>query len=217
MLFRPKHYIAFGGPSFSRLKQKPSWVTFFPPIRRNQLLTVLEEFDPRKSGVLIVDGVFGDCLTVTNTECREALAKGFTLVGASSIGAIRAADCATLGMIGVGYVYERFRSGKISDDSEVAVRYDQSATTEITISGARIRFMVRKLVSEGEISVLTARRLLRSLLTVPWYERLPETVEAIAWELGILPSAVSDCLSDDFNPKTIDAVAALDLISPTPW
>ena len=45
------------------------------------------------------------------------------MIGASSMGALRAAECDRYGMIGIGEVYQRYQAGE-EDDSLVAMSYD---------------------------------------------------------------------------------------------
>jgi hypothetical protein len=42
------------------------------------------------------------------------------MLGAASMGALRAAECAPFGMIGIGEIYEGFASNRLEDDSDVA-------------------------------------------------------------------------------------------------
>ena len=53
------------------------------------------------------------------SEVVAALRDGARVLGAASMGAIRAAECWPAGMQGVGAVYSLYRLGVISDDDEV--------------------------------------------------------------------------------------------------
>jgi hypothetical protein len=48
---------------------------------------------------------------------------GVTVYGASSMGALRAAELTPFGMIGVGQIYRDYASGELTDDDEVALAY----------------------------------------------------------------------------------------------
>ena len=48
------------------------------------------------------------------------MSEGVYMFGAASMGALRAAECAACGMIGIGEIYEGFESNKLEDDSDVA-------------------------------------------------------------------------------------------------
>src|SRR3569832_1918730 len=88
----------FLGPSLPREeagKALPLPVTWRPPFWCGVLLWVVAAGARR---VAIVDGEFGQSLAVSVTEIKAALARGVEVWGASSMGALRAAECAGLGM-----------------------------------------------------------------------------------------------------------------------
>ncbi len=69
----------------------------------------------------IIDGYFNGVAAIWHKEILWALAQGVHVFGASSIGALRAAELAEFGMKGVGRIYEDYRCGKLEDDDEVAI------------------------------------------------------------------------------------------------
>ena len=69
----------------------------------------------------LVDGVFEDRPTVWHKEILWALERGVRVIGAASLGALRAAECAPFGMEGVGQVFAQIPRGAIEDDSDLAV------------------------------------------------------------------------------------------------
>jgi hypothetical protein len=92
---------------------------YLPPIARGDLPRAVAAGARR---ILIVDGVFGAQRAVTVTEIRDALVSGVEIWGAASMGALRAAEAAALGMRGVGRIYELYRQNAIADD-EVALMF----------------------------------------------------------------------------------------------
>jgi hypothetical protein len=60
---------------------------------------------------------------VWHKEILWAISQGVAVYGSASMGALRAAELAAFGMIGVGTIYESYRDGVVEDDSEVAVRH----------------------------------------------------------------------------------------------
>ena len=74
----------------------------------------------------LIDGLYGDCAAVWHKEILFALSRGVIVVGAASMGALRAAECATFGMIGVGAVFEAYRDGIRVSDADVAVTHAPS-------------------------------------------------------------------------------------------
>jgi hypothetical protein len=71
----------------------------------------------------LIDGLWGSQATTWHCELRHAMARGVRCYGAGSLGALRAAELQGFGMVGVGTVYEAFRSGALEDDDEVAVAH----------------------------------------------------------------------------------------------
>jgi hypothetical protein len=72
--------------------------------------------------IAVVDGLFERVPAVWHKEILWALSQGVHVWGASSMGALRAAELASFGMVGVGAVYRRYREGFASDDA-VAVSH----------------------------------------------------------------------------------------------
>jgi hypothetical protein len=75
----------------------------------------------RPQAIGIIDGYFDHVCSVWHKEILWALQHGIHVYGAASMGALRAAELDDFGMVGVGAVYEAYRSGVIEDDDEVAV------------------------------------------------------------------------------------------------
>lgn len=94
--------------------------TFLPPAEQGDVLRVL---DRKPSVIGIVDGAFQFVPSVWHKEILTAMEAGVYVYGAASMGALRAAELAPFGMIGVGRIFEMFRSGKSEDDDEVTVMH----------------------------------------------------------------------------------------------
>lgn len=120
--------ILFAGPSLSR--------TEFVPVRTNEdrllpdrSLTcrgpakcgdITRAVDEGYSMIGLVDGRFEDVAAVWHKEILYALSQGVTVLGAASMGALRAAECHPFGMIGIGEVFARYAFGGLEDDAAVA-------------------------------------------------------------------------------------------------
>ncbi len=92
---------------------------FLPPAGQADILSALTTHQPDVVG--LIDGVFGQAPSVWHKEILFALHRGVRVVGAASLGALRAAELDSFGMEGVGEIYRRFRSGELTDDDEVAL------------------------------------------------------------------------------------------------
>ena len=93
---------------------------FLPPIRFGDLYALTQETPGQ---VLIIDGVFHDSTPVWQREILQLLQAGWQVLGASSMGALRALELEPYGMIGLGTVFEWYRSGRIEGDDEVSLMH----------------------------------------------------------------------------------------------
>jgi hypothetical protein len=73
--------------------------------------------------IAIVDGYFERMAAVWHKELLVAMSRGVAVWGAASMGALRAAELAPFGMIGVGAIYRAYRRGELVADDEVAVAH----------------------------------------------------------------------------------------------
>ncbi|NJO36122.1 MAG: hypothetical protein HC869_26785, partial [Rhodospirillales bacterium] len=86
----------------------------------------------------LIDGLFETAPAVWHKELLWALSKGATLLGSSSMGALRAAEMWPFGMKGVGVVYRLYRSGAIIDDDEVALLHGPPEAGCVPLSEAMV-------------------------------------------------------------------------------
>lgn len=71
----------------------------------------------------LVDGFFDAVAAPWHKEILFALARGVTVLGASSMGALRAAECAAFGMLPIGVIAQEYCSGVLDDDAAVAISH----------------------------------------------------------------------------------------------
>lgn len=94
---------------------------FLPPAACGDIHRVAITLRP--AAIALIDGYFSWTPAVFHKEILFALESGIRVFGASSMGALRAAELAPFGMQGVGHVYSMFASGELEDDDEVAVTH----------------------------------------------------------------------------------------------
>ncbi len=94
---------------------------YLPPARQGDVLSAVRNHRPDVIG--LIDGLFYQSLSVWHKEILFALSEGVHVYGSSSIGALRAAECAPFGMVGVGAVFADYESGRLVDDDEVALAH----------------------------------------------------------------------------------------------
>ena len=114
--------IIYAGPSLtkeSRVKIEQEKMELKPPVYRGCIDSILN--NGFSGTIIIVDGRFKELLAVGHAEIRNALQNGCMVFGLSSMGAIRAYEMQSLGMIGYGKVYEYFKKEEDFQDDEVAL------------------------------------------------------------------------------------------------
>jgi len=115
--------LVFLGPSLSRDEAAEIYpeAVFLPPASMGDVLSALRRYHPH--AIALIDGSFFQTMATYHKELVEALSQGIWVIGASSMGALRAAECSEYGMIGVGEVYEAYARGDLEDDDEVALSH----------------------------------------------------------------------------------------------
>ena len=99
-------------------------VIYKRPIKRGDLNLALKE---HPDIIAIIDGVFHQNSAVGHKEILSVMNSGVKVFGASSMGALRASELDTLGMVGIGYVYNQYASGEVESDDDVAVMLDSES------------------------------------------------------------------------------------------
>lgn len=117
--------VVFLGPSVAQEEARQIVdAVYLPPAEQGDVIGAVSEFRPRV--IAIIDGVFLSIPSVWHKEVLFALSRGVHVYGASSMGALRAAELDMFGMHGVGTIYEQFASGALLDDDEVALLHDNA-------------------------------------------------------------------------------------------
>ena len=124
-------------------------VIYKRPIQRGDLGQALKE---RPDIIAIIDGVFHQNSAVGHKEILNAMKSGIKVYGASSMGALRALELDTLGMTGVGYVYNQYATGEVDSDDDVAVMLDGETLEAISVPLINMKYVFENAVSEGIIT-----------------------------------------------------------------
>jgi hypothetical protein len=113
--------IAFAGPSLPTPDRAAfPGVDWRPPCEAGDLLRL----DAKAGDVLcIIDGWFDHRPSVRHKEILELLSRDIRILGASSIGALRAAEMERFGMEGIGAIFRAYATGRLTGDDEVALAH----------------------------------------------------------------------------------------------
>jgi hypothetical protein len=116
---------------------------FLPPARQGDVYRAVKRLRPAVIG--IIDGYFHQSASVWHREILWAMAEGIHVLGAGSMGALRAAELQKYGMRGVGRIFEAYRDGRFEpfqepfeDDDEVAVIHGPPETGFVQVSEAMV-------------------------------------------------------------------------------
>jgi hypothetical protein len=172
-----------------------------PPIARYDLLTLLDN-EPTDTRVLMLDGEFGQTLSVSVTEIRTYLRSGRYLAGASSMGALRAVECRTIGMRGYGWVTARYLDGTVYADDEVALLYDPDTHQPATIPLINIRWLTHRLKADGTIDPADADALFALASAMHYRDRTPGSLVRAARQRQ---HPAADLLAHQLGRERIDA------------
>ena len=124
-------------------------VIYKRPIQRGDLSLALKEH-PDIIG--IIDGVFHQNSAVGHKEILNVIKSGVKVFGASSMGALRASELDTLGMTGIGYVYNQYASGEVESDDDVAVMLDSETLEALSEPLINMKYVFENAVRENIIT-----------------------------------------------------------------
>lgn len=169
--------------------------------------------------ILLVDGCYERVPSVWHKEILWALEQGVAVLGAASMGALRAAETAEFGTVGIGGIFADFHSGRLVADDEVAVLHQPAmgGYRPMSVALVDIRATVRAATAAGVIGEIVASDLLALAARTFYAERDYETL------LAGLPSsseldAFREWLPDGrVERKKDDALLALGLLASGSW
>ena len=182
-----------------------------PPACRGDLVALC---DTGHTAAVLIDGEFGQNFAVSIAEIRAVLAAGMPVHGASSMGVLRAVECRTLGMTGSGWVYERYLSGEIDADAEVALMFDPENFEPTTIPLVNVRWLIAEKVRTGELSPRCGTSALLMAAEINFRERRPSWLTSV-WRSHLggealpLELELADGNRDGWDRKRLDGVEAL--------
>lgn len=199
----------FLGPSLpvAQARRLHPQMVFHPPAVLGDLHRLAD--DPAVSCLVLIDGGFLGTPAVWHKEIAFALSRGIQVFGASSMGALRAAEMHTLGMQGVGAVFERYRDGHCEDDDEVAVLHAPAELDHACCSIAMIslRHALAEAVGAGWLAAVEADGLAAAMKRLHFSERTWERLAVLLRALRA-PQA-HDAGQATAGPARADAAALL--------
>lgn len=172
--------VVYLGPTLSHERARAVLdAEYLPPIRRGDLANL----DPSVGCVAIVDGEFYQSLAVSPKEILALMRRGVRVYGASSMGALRAAELHPYGMVGVGRIFEAYRQERVVADDEVALAYDPATYRPVSEPLIHLRFSLERAVERKLVSRERAEEVLEEMRKVWFPERSYELLGRVCPEL----------------------------------
>ncbi|HJH30575.1 MAG TPA: TfuA-related McrA-glycine thioamidation protein [Methanosarcinaceae archaeon] len=209
--------IIFAGTSISHEDAKKILdvnVKYSQPVFRCNIQKAVQE---GYNVIGIIDGIFFDKTAVAHKEIIKAIKSGVIVVGGCSMGALRAAELDTYGMIGVGKIYEWYRDGVIEADDEVAVATNPDTFEPVSNPMVNIRETLNAACEEGIVDSDTRDLLMGIAKKTHYTERTYFGVVKQGVKDGVLSSDVGDvlvgyCKEHEVDVKRNDAIAVLEKV-----
>ena len=185
-----------------------------PPVKRNDIKRIMRN-PPDIIG--IIDGVFFDSAAVAHREIIDAIKSGVIVVGGGSMGALRASELDSYGMIGVGKIYEMYRSGVLESDDEVAVTFDADTMEAMSVPLVNIRATLGSAVESGLLEHEIADSILEIARKLFYPDRNYLNIVSECMKKGIVSDPDQGKLLDlllehEVDVKREDAVSVLEKI-----
>jgi hypothetical protein len=209
---RAEELVVFLGPSLpAEEARRLAPCTVLPPARQGDVWRALSM---RPRAIALVDGVFEAQPSVWHHEVLAALEAGVAVFGGASMGALRAAELAPHGMVGVGRIFTWYRDGVVVDDSEVALLHagEEHGWRPLTVPLVNVRHVAERARAARVLGRDAARALVEEARALFYQERTwPRVLERVrprwrgsaraAWEAWF-PRGAEDL-------KRLDAIACL--------
>lgn len=212
--------VIFLGPSLPVVEARQILdAIYLPPAAQADFLTATVSHRPDVIG--LIDGLFLHSLSTWHKEILYALDQGILLYGASSMGALRAAETAAFGMIGVGEIYRQYASGELIDDDEVALSHasPEEGYKKQSEPMVNVRATLAAAEEAGLIVAAERERLIAVTKQIYFAERtFPNILQAAR---GELPAATREALARFVKTgyvdlKRRDAIELLETIERLP-
>ncbi|MGF1936902.1 MAG: TfuA-like protein [Nostoc sp. ChiQUE02] len=152
----PSQILIFLGPTLSVTQASQILpARYLDPVRCGDILAYMR-LQPRV--IAIIDGFFDRSASVWHKEILWALEAGVRVFGASSMGALRAAELEAFGMEGFGAIFAAYRDKRYIGDDEVAILHSnpQFQYQPLTDALVNIRATVQLAVDKNIIDVAIA-------------------------------------------------------------
>lgn len=203
--------VVFVGPSLPGPIEVGGDIALRPPAAAGDI------YDATVAGARVIgliDARFENAQTVRHDEILHALSSGVHVLGAASMGALRAVECLPFGMEGCGQIFEMYRDGLIDGDDEVAVQFgpEDLGWPTLSLPLVNVRATLDRAVEQQALEADEAHRVLNAAAGLFYKDRTWPTLLAALPEAGLrhrMAACLEACATD---LKAEDATALLDRV-----
>jgi len=205
-----KKVVVFVGPSLEPETAKNILdAEYRPPASRGDIFKAVRE---GAKIIGLIDGVFFQACAIAHREILYALEKGVKVIGASSMGALRASELDLFGMEGVGEIYELYRKGELVSDDEVALIFEPESFKPLSEPMVNMRYNLGLAEERGIINGEEKEKILSIAKSLYYPERDYERILNLAGgEVGkeVLERLKKFLTEERRDLKQEDAIEAL--------
>lgn len=206
--------IVFLGPTLKIAEARQvADAVYLPPAAQGAIIRAVRRYSPR--AILLIDGMFQSEPAVRHKEILWALDQGIPVLGAASMGALRAAELHAFGMIGVGLIYRWYRRWTGAPDDAVAVVHTppELGAEALTVALVDLLMTVRQAGRQGAVTAAERVLLADAARRLNFRDRGIATIAAAA---GIDPGRLRPHLVEQKKQDAIAALSHLHKVNPEP-
>jgi hypothetical protein len=206
----PARIPVFVGPSLPAALRPEGPFEWLAPAMAGDVFTWLDRSPAR---LCLIDGLFDSCPAPWHKELLLLMAQGTTVFGASSMGALRAAELHMFGMVGIGPIFRAYRDGRLEGDDEVALLHATAGLdwAPLTVPMVEVRATLVAACRSGLIAPAAARRVRAAVREIYFGDRDWPMIERLCLAEGLLDSATCHRLAAMHVPlKQRDALQCLE-------
>lgn len=209
--------VVFSGPSLPASDARTVFDALYqPPAKAGDILRSLD-YAPTAIG--LIDGFFEVVPAVWHKEILYAMDQGVHVLGAASMGALRAAELAPLGMEGIGAIFQAYAAGTLTDDDEVAVAHGPAELGYPCLSEPMVN--IRRTLSDALAAQIISRKTKEKLERIAKdlhykdraYGLILDSAERADLDAGELSAFTTWLPNGRFDQKRADALALVSRLS----
>ena len=197
--------VIFVGPTLAPQQRHAADCAILPPAAQGDIARAVLG---GATVIGLIDGVYETIAAVWHKEILFALERGVRVLGAASMGALRAAECAAFGMEPIGEIAHRYLSGTLDDDAAVAVLHAPMEMDYLPLSEALVdaEATIAHLHDRQLISAAEAKALQASAAGCFFKQRTAETIVDNAVDAGRRATVLADYRLHRIGLKQRDAL-----------